>query len=61
MKMVPFKVTQQGDHIGVMAQGKEYTPPEISAMIPAKAEEVRRSLSRRDGDRGGHHRSGVLQ
>ena len=36
MKMVPFKVTQQGDHVGVIAQGKEYTPPEISAMILQK-------------------------
>jgi molecular chaperone DnaK len=36
MKMVPFKVIQQGDHVGVMAQGKEYTPPEISAMILQK-------------------------
>jgi molecular chaperone DnaK len=36
MKMVPFKVTQQGDHVAVMAQGKEYTPPEISAMILQK-------------------------
>jgi molecular chaperone DnaK len=36
MKMVPFKVVQQGDHVGVMAHGKEYTPPEISAMILQK-------------------------
>ncbi len=36
MKMVPFQVTQQGDHVGIMAQGKEYTPPEISAMILQK-------------------------
>jgi molecular chaperone DnaK len=36
MKMVPFKVISQGDHVGVMAQGKEYTPPEISAMILQK-------------------------
>ena len=36
MKMVPFKVTQQGDHVGVLAHGKEYTPPEISAMILQK-------------------------
>jgi molecular chaperone DnaK len=36
MKMVPFKVIQQGDHVGIMAQGKEYTPPEISAMILQK-------------------------
>jgi molecular chaperone DnaK len=36
MKMVPFKVIAQGDHVGVIAQGKEYTPPEISAMILQK-------------------------
>jgi molecular chaperone DnaK len=36
MKMVPFKVIQQGDHLGILAQGKEYTPPEISAMILQK-------------------------
>jgi molecular chaperone DnaK len=36
MKMVPYKVVKQGDHIAVMAQGKEYTPPEISAMILQK-------------------------
>ena len=36
MKMVPFKVVQQGDRVGVLAQGKEYTPPEISAMILQK-------------------------
>jgi molecular chaperone DnaK len=36
MKMVPFKVVQQGDHVGVLAQGKEYTPPEVSAMILQK-------------------------
>jgi molecular chaperone DnaK len=36
MKMVPFKVIQQSDHVGVLAQGKEYTPPEISAMILQK-------------------------
>ena len=36
MKMVPFKVVQQGDHVGVIAHGKEYTPPEVSAMILQK-------------------------
>ncbi len=36
MKMVPFKVVQDGDHIAVEAQGKKYTPPEISAMILQK-------------------------
>jgi molecular chaperone DnaK len=33
---VPYKVVQQGDHVAVVAQGKEYTPPEISAMILQK-------------------------
>jgi molecular chaperone DnaK len=36
MKMVPFKVVQSGDHVAVVAQGKEYTPPQISAMILQK-------------------------
>jgi molecular chaperone DnaK len=36
MKMVPYKVIQKGDHIDIVAQGKEYTPPEISAMILQK-------------------------
>ncbi|WP_260704256.1 molecular chaperone DnaK [Edaphobacter flagellatus] len=36
MKMVPYKVVKQGDHIAVVAQGKEYTAPEVSAMILQK-------------------------
>jgi molecular chaperone DnaK len=36
MKMVPYKVTKQGDHVAVLAQGKEFSPPEISAMILQK-------------------------
>ena len=36
MKMVPYKVVQQGDHVAVVAQGKQYTPPEVSAMILQK-------------------------
>jgi len=36
MKMVPYKVKQQGDHIIVEAQGKDYTPQEISGMILQK-------------------------
>ena len=36
MKMVPYKVVKDGDHVAVMAQGKKYTPPEISAMILQK-------------------------
>ena len=36
IKMVPYKVVRQGDHIAVLAQGKEYTAPQISAMILQK-------------------------
>ncbi len=36
MKMVPYKVKQQGDHLVVEAQGKDYTPAEVSAMILQK-------------------------
>jgi molecular chaperone DnaK len=36
MKMVPYKVKQQGDHVAVEAQGKDYTPAEVSAMILQK-------------------------
>jgi molecular chaperone DnaK len=36
MKMVPYKVVRQGDHVAVVAQDKEYTPPQVSAMILQK-------------------------
>ncbi len=36
MKMVPYKVVQSGDHVAIEAQDKEYTPPQISAMILQK-------------------------
>src|SRR5450432_2177201 len=36
IKMVPYKVVKSGDHVAVMAQGKEYTPPQVSAMILQK-------------------------
>ena len=36
LKMVPFKVEPEGDHVAIVAQGKRYTPPQISAMILQK-------------------------
>src|SRR5881398_2315840 len=36
MKMVPYKVEREGDHVAIVAQGKRYTPPQISAMILQK-------------------------
>jgi len=32
MKMVPFKVVKSGDNVAIVAQGKEYTPPQVSAI-----------------------------
>ena len=36
MKMVPYKVVPDGDRVAVEANGKKYTPPEISAFILMK-------------------------
>jgi len=36
LKMVPYKVKAAGDNVVIVAQGKEFTPPEISAMILQK-------------------------
>src|SRR5882762_6206474 len=36
IKMVPYKVVKSGDHVAILAQGKEHTPPQISAMILKK-------------------------
>ena len=36
MKMVPYKVVAKGDNVAITAQGKDYTAPEISAMILQK-------------------------
>ena len=36
MKMVPYKVVKSGDHVAIVAQGTEHTPPQISALILQK-------------------------
>ncbi|MBI2679169.1 MAG: molecular chaperone DnaK [Candidatus Koribacter versatilis] len=36
MKMVPYKVVKEGDHVAIEAVGKKHTPPEISAYILMK-------------------------
>src|ERR1700738_1567855 len=36
LKMVPYKVERDGDGVAVVAQGKKYSPPEVSAMILQK-------------------------
>src|SRR3979490_3344684 len=36
LKMVPYKVEGDGDNVVIVAQGKKYTPPQVSAMILQK-------------------------
>ena len=60
MKMVPFKVVQQGDHVAVVAQGKEYTPPEISAMILQKLKKSAEAYLGETVTRGCDYGSGLL-
>jgi molecular chaperone DnaK len=36
LKMVPYKVQPEGDHVVIVAQGKKYTPQQISAFILQK-------------------------
>jgi len=40
LKMVPYKVTQAGNDVRILAGGKEWSPPEISAMILQKLKQA---------------------
>jgi molecular chaperone DnaK len=40
MKMVPYKVEREGDRVVVVAGGKRWTPPEISAFILMKLKQA---------------------
>jgi len=40
MKMVPYKVTQAGNDVRIVAGGKDWSPPEISAMILQKLKQA---------------------
>src|SRR5262249_8795799 len=40
MKMVPYKVLQAGNDVRVQAGGKDWSPPEISAMILQKLKQA---------------------
>ena len=60
MKMVPYKVVQSGDHVAVLAQGKEIHPAADFGDDSAEAEEGGGRLSRRESDRSGHHGAGVF-
>ncbi len=58
----PYEVVSadNGDaHIRI--RGRDYSPPEISALVLAEDAADRRGLARRSGDRGGDHRPGVLR
>ena len=62
MTIVPYQVVSgpNGD-ARVEADGKQYAPPEISAMILQKLKARRRGQARRGRHRRRHHRAGVLQ
>ena len=61
-KRVPYKVAAgpNGD-ARIEIRGKTLTPAGDQREGPAEAEEGRRGLPGREGDRGGHHRPGLLQ
>ncbi len=40
MKMVPYEVIEDGDDVRVLARGKKYSPPEISAMTLQKLKQA---------------------
>ncbi len=40
MKMVPYEVIEEGDDVRIVARGKRYSPPEISAMILQKLKQA---------------------
>ncbi|HEX9700034.1 MAG TPA: molecular chaperone DnaK [Acidobacteriota bacterium] len=40
MKMVPYEVVEEGNDVRVVARGKKYPPPEISAMILQKLKQA---------------------
>ena len=60
--MVPYKVVSgPGGDARVEAGGKEYSPPEISAMILQKLKADAEAYLGETVDGGGHHRPRVLQ
>ena len=62
MTIVPYKVVKgPNDDVRVEAGGKEYAPPEISAMILQKLKADAEAYPRRVGHRRGDHRPRVLQ
>ena len=62
MKMVPFTVVRRPTATcASKAGGKEYSPPEISAMILGKLKEAAEAYLGREGHAGRHHGAGVLQ
>ena len=40
MKMVPYEVVKDGDDVRILARGKKYSPPEISAMTLGKLKQA---------------------
>ena len=61
-KMVPYEVVGgPSDFVKVHVNGKDYTPPEISALILRKLKEAAESYLGPQGPQGGDHGPGLLQ
>ncbi len=61
-KIVPYQVVGGAeDYVKVKVGDKEYTPPEISAMILRKLKEAAEAYLGPQGQQGRHHRAGLLQ
>ena len=61
-KLVPYKIAKasNGD-AWVEADGKKYSPSQISAFILQKMKETAEAYLGAEGRAGGHHRSGLFQ
>lgn len=60
IKMVPYKVVDNGNDVRIDISGKMYSPQEISAFILQKMKKNSRGLSRRAGYGSCYHRSGIF-
>jgi molecular chaperone DnaK len=61
ISMVPYAVKRKNDDVSIEAQGKSYTPPEISGMILGKLKQAAEDYLGDQGRQGRDHRSGLLQ
>ena len=61
LKMVPYKLESSGNDVVIKAEGKQFSPQEISAMILQKLKQAAEDHLGSTGHQGGHHGAGLLQ